>query len=153
MAMLGLEVLQCSFDIGEVGVLQKVGFLCSGETTFIKVPPWWPASRFVPIPCVITPGISLIIAGSFEWCTMPFRSRLGEKQVVWVRLGDDLSGSLSLAINVWFPRPILSKRVWACRGMVLSSVALGDCSHSCTVGFLKVFTINVVSLSALLWRE
>src|SRR5260370_16882530 len=84
---------------------------------------------------------------------MPFRFRLGEKQVAWVRLGDDLSSSPSLTINVWFPRPILSKRVWACRGMVLSLVTLGDCSHSHTVGFLEVFTINVVSLGMLLWCE
>ncbi len=153
-ALLGLEVLQCLFDIGEVGVLQKVGFLCSGETTFVKVLPWWPASRFMPIPCVVTLVISIIIAGLFEGYTMPFRSRLGEKQVAWVRLGEDLSGSLSLTINVWFPRPILSKRVWAHREMVLSLVTSGgNCLHLCTIGFFEVFSIYVISLSALLWCE
>ena len=34
----------------------------------------------------------------------------GGEEVAWVRLGEGLSGSLSLAIRVWFPRPILSPK-------------------------------------------
>src|SRR5258708_35149373 len=52
-ALLRFKVLEGLFDVREVGVLQEMGFLYSGQTNFIKVLPWGPASRFVPVPCIV----------------------------------------------------------------------------------------------------
>ena len=152
---MGLKVLKGSLDIGEVDILQEVGFPCGGETTFIKISPWWTTSRFVPVPSIVSLVIPLIITSSFEESALPLRSGLEAGCVAWVRQSgvEVLIGSPSLAINIWFPRSILPRRVWSDRGLVVSPATSGDCLHSVGIGLLEVPSVHLVRFCTLLCGE
>src|SRR5258708_6058220 len=129
-----------------------MGFACDGKTPFIKILPQWSTPRLMPIPGEVSLIISLVITSLPKNPTQPFMSGLGGEEVVWVRPGEVLSGSLSLTIRVWFPRPILSRRVRP-KGPVQLSPPLSDCSHSGNKGLLQVPPICIEGLRALFWCE
>src|SRR5258706_15227287 len=117
-ALLQLKILKHLFDVGEVSILQEMGFPCNREASFIKILPGRSSPRLVPVPGIVSAIISLVIASSFKDSTQALMSGLEGEEVSWIRLGEVLSGSLSLTIRLWFPRPILSRRVWSKWGMV-----------------------------------
>src|SRR5258708_18933974 len=147
--LLGFKVLECSFNVGEIGVLEKVGFPCSGEGSLMEVLPWWTTTRFVPIPGIVTSVIPLVITGTFEESTLLLVPRFEGELITWVRLGKVLNGSLSLAISIWLPSPILSKTVSSGRGVIMFTVTLGDHSHSGAISLLNVLPVHDVSFGAL----
>src|SRR5258708_33258250 len=152
MALLQLKILEHLFDVGEVSVLQEMGFPCDGETPFIKIPPWWSTPGLMPIPGKVSPIISLIITSSPKNSTWPFMSGLEGEEVAWVRLGEVLSGSPSLTIRVWFSRHILSTRIQP-KGMVQLLSTLCDCLHLGNNGLLQVPPIHGEGLGALFWCQ
>ena len=118
LTLLGFKVLECSLNVGEIGVLEKVGFPCSGEGSLMEVLPWWTTARFVPIPGIVTSVIPLVITGMFKESALLLAPRFKGELITWVRLGKVLNGSLSLTISIWLPSPTLSKRVRSGRGLV-----------------------------------
>ena len=133
--------------------MQEMGFSCHREGSLIEIPPQWSTPGSMPIPSKVSPIIPLIIASSSEDPTLLFTSGLEREEVRWVKLGEVLIGSLSLTINVWFPRPILSRRVQSGGRSVWFSTASHDCLHSGNKGFLQVVSVCAVGVSTLLWCE
>ena len=130
-----------------------MGFSCHGESSLIEIPPWQSTPRSMPIPSKVSPIIPLVIASLSEDPTLLFTSGLEREEVRWVKLGEVLIRSPSLAINVWFPRPILSRRVRSRGRLVQFSTTLGNCSHSGNKGFLQVVSVCAVGVGMLLWCE
>src|SRR5260221_4175232 len=95
-----------------------MGFSCDSEVSLAKVLPWQSAPRLMPIPSIVSSIISLIIASLFKDPGLLFTSRVQREEVVRDREGEILIGSPRLTISVWFPRPILSRRVWSQGKMV-----------------------------------
>src|SRR5260221_2127615 len=107
----------------------------------------------MPIPSEVSLIIPLIITSLSEDPALLFASGLEREEVRWVKLGEVLIRSPSLAINVWFPRPILSRRVQSGVRSVRFSTTSGDCSHSGNKGFLQVASVRAVGVGTLLWCE
>src|SRR5258707_1089617 len=88
-----------------------MGFSCDSEVSLTEVSPWWSTPRLMPIPSIVSSIISLVITSSFKDPGLLFTSRVQREEVVRDGEGEILIGSPSLTISIWFPRPILSRRV------------------------------------------
>src|SRR5258708_18809909 len=107
----------------------------------------------MPIPSIVSLIISLIIASSFKDPGLLSTSGVQREEVVRNGEGEILIRSPSLTIGVWFPRPILSRRVWSWGKMVRLLTPSGDCLHSGNEGFLQVVPIGTVGGGTLLRCE
>src|SRR5258708_23241306 len=127
-------------------------FLCSCEGCFLNILPWWPASRFLPVPGVVASLMTLIIASSLEYGSSTLVSKSEGKQVSRGRLRQAFRGSPSLIINPWFLKFILSRSIRS-TGRVGHTFTSGNGPHSGCVCLFKPLTIHSVGIGALLHSE
>src|SRR5258708_4697927 len=127
-------------------------FLCSCEGCFLNILPWWPTSRFLPVPGIVALLMTLVIASSLEYGSSTLVSKSEGEQVSQGRLRQAFRGSPSLIINPWFPKFILSRSVHSI-GRVQHTFTSGNGPHSGCICLFELLTIHSVGIGALLCSE
>ena len=97
--------------------------------------------------------ISFIITGLFKYSASTSLPRSEGKNVSWTWPQAVFNRSPNLIINIWFPSPILSRRVCSAGGAIAFMLAMGNCSHLGGICLFKAPAIDSVGFGALLCCE